>query len=533
MIYLLHHTIDVVADKRPQSEAVRFRDEALTYADLVERSTQLARCLRAQGVRRNDRVGIYMHKCVESAIAIYGIMKSGATYVPLDPLAPSHRTLFVISDCSIRHIVTHKPKLPSLRTMFSEKAFSGSLIGIDGDADLSLENVAWREVFRESTGALDDVVITEQDLSYIMYTSGSTGDPKGIMHTHHSGLSYARWAADEYGLSPDDRLTNHAPLHFDLSTFDFFAGALAGSSTVIVPEEYMKFPADYSQLLADELISVFFTVPFALIQLLLRGALEQRDHSALRWVIFGGEPLSVKYLQSLMNAWPNAAFSNMYGPAETNGCTFYHVPRDFCTDSNHHLPIGRICRNMHGLIIDENDDPVPPCEIGELVIRSPTTMQGYWRRPELNLHAFLDREIHEGFCERYYRTGDMVQDSNDGNLRFIGRKDRQVKIRGYRIELDEIEAALVSHASVEEAAVYDVPDGDVGKKLEAAIIMTDDAGPELTPSAILLYLKQHVPAYAVPGQLYVRAAFPRTSSGKIDRRALRREQANLSSASVT
>ena len=167
----------------------------------------------------------------------------------------------------------------------------------------------------------------EQDLAYILYTSGSTGDPKGIMHTHRSALAFARWAADEYGLRPADRLSNHAPLHFDLSTFDLFAGALAGATTVIIPEAVTRFPASVSKLMQDERISVWYSVPFALTQMLLRGNIGARDLTDLRWLLFAGEVFPTKYLRQLMAALPHVRFSNLYGPTETNVCTYYHVER--------------------------------------------------------------------------------------------------------------------------------------------------------------------------------------------------------------
>ena len=257
MIFLLPQAIDEAAARHPDKEAIRIYDERLTYAELAHHTNRLARVLRDQGVRRRDRVGIYMGKSMETAIAIYGIMKAGAAYVPLDPSSPINRIKYVIGDCAIRHLVTNPGKVCDLVEVLAEGARVECIIGVYPNDDLQVRCIPWGIVY-DSEGDDVDVNIVEQDLAYIMYTSGSTGDPKGIMHTHHSGLSYANWAAAAYRLTTEDRLTNHAPLHFDLSTFDFFAGALAGATTVIVPEEYMKLPASYSKLLADERISVFF-----------------------------------------------------------------------------------------------------------------------------------------------------------------------------------------------------------------------------------------------------------------------------------
>ena len=522
MIYLLPHAIDEMAIQDPQKEAVRIYDESLSYADLVHRSNQLARQLQKQGVNRRDRVGIYLNKCMETAVAIYGIMKAGAAYVPLDPSAPLNRIKYVISDCGIHHLVTNSGKTNDLKDLLAEGSVVDCVIGVKPDDELACRCISWEEVYSANGAEALRINILEQDLAYIMYTSGSTGDPKGIMHTHHSGLSYANWAASAYSLNQDDRLTNHAPLHFDLSTFDFFAGALAGATTLIVPEEYMKLPASYSNLLAKENISVFFTVPFALVQLLLRGTLDKRDLSHLRWIIFGGEPFPTKYLRDLMKKLPTTNFSNMYGPAETNGCTYYNVP-PLSDESDEPIPIGQACPNVEALVVDENDEIVAVGEIGELLVRSPTMMQGYWGRSDLNEKAFYYRNVFSNYRDVFYRTGDLVQVDQDGNYRFMGRKDRQVKVRGYRVELDEIEAAIISHPQVEEVAVFTVPDSDGSNQLGAAVIAKDNNPSSISVSDLFSRLRDSIPWYAIPNNIDIKSDFPRTSSGKINRRKLQEQ----------
>jgi amino acid adenylation domain-containing protein len=350
-----------------------------------------------------------------------------------------------------------------------------------------------------------------------MYTSGSTGDPKGIMHTHDSGLSYARMAAHTYGVRHTDRLSNHSPLHFDMSTFDYFSGPLAGATTVIIPEAYTKLPASLSRLIEAERLTIWYSVPFALIQLLVRGVLHERDLGALRWVLFGGEPFPPKHLAALMARLPGARFSNVYGPAEVNQCTFYHVP-PMPEGSDEPIPIGQVWPNARGLVVDDADQPVADGEAGELLVQTPTMMRGYWGREDLNARAFYRRSPFAGYEEVFYRTGDLVQRQPDGELRFLGRKDRQIKTRGYRVELDEVEAVLLAHPAVEEAAVFPVPDGEGSQRIEAAVILRNGS---VVPAAELIrHGKEHLPWYALPLKIEPVAAFPRTTSGKIDRRAL-------------
>ncbi len=516
-IFLLHQALDKAAERFPDREAYRCRTASLTYAEAAIKTNSLARLLVERGLQPRDRVGVYLNKSLESALAIFGVMKAGGAYVPLDPTAPVARIEFVIRDCGIRHLITDTGRTTALRQLAENGVELESVIGPSLPDDLAYPAVIWDEVFAQPGNTFPAVHAIEQDLAYVMYTSGSTGSPKGIMHTHHSGLSYAKSIAEVYNLRPEDRIANHAPLHFDISTFDFFGGPLAGSAVIIVPEEYTKLPASFSQLLEKEKASVIFTVPFALIQLLLRGALDKRDLSAMRWVIYGGEPFPTKHLRALMKALPGAQFSNIYGPAEVNGVTYYHVPQ-LPEDSDDPVPIGQMFPFAQAIVVSAEGDLVDRGSTGEMLIRSPTMMQGYWGRPDLNREAFFRRPIFADYEEIYYRTGDLVEQRADGNYMFLGRKDRQIKTRGYRVELDEVEAALTSHEDVEESAVFPIADGHGSRQIESAVILRPGAVVEA--GVLSQYLGALLPWYAVPVSIEIMPSFPRTTSGKTDRRAL-------------
>ena len=436
--------------------------------ELAGRSNALAHTLIDLRVARGEPVGIFMDKSIYTAVALYGIMKAGAPYVPLDPSAPLQRLAAMIQHCGIRVLVSAENKLKKLLEL-SKIAQLDYVVGIDAQHTGELESVSWTEVESRPQEYPPKVKIVQQDLAYIMYTSGSTGTPKGMMHTHHSGLSFATWARDEYGFHAEDVLSNHAPLHFDLSTMDYFSAICAGCTTAIIPEAYTKLPASYSQLLADQRITVLYTVPHALIQLSLRGVLEERDLSALRWAIFGGEPMVIKHLVALMEKLPHVRFDNIYGPAEVNGVTHYtieSVKRDASA-----IPIGPIASSAEALIVDDEDEPVAPGVSGELLVRTPTMMQGYWGRPDLNEDAFYRRTTPSGHEHVFYRTGDLVHNDAENNLWFLGRKDRQVKIRGYRIELDEIEAALAAIDTVEEAGAFVTTNDQSENAIQAGVIL--------------------------------------------------------------
>jgi amino acid adenylation domain-containing protein len=525
MRYLLPHAVPYWAERRPDAQAIGYLNEALTYAGLEARSNSLARALIELGLRRGERVGIYMNKCLESAVAIYGIMKAGGAYVPLDPYAPVARLSFVIKDCGIRFLLTKEAKRASVEEILAEDTGLEYLVGLDGVENGPARCLPWEQVDEFHAAPLN-LNLTEQDLAYILYTSGSTGTPKGIMHTHRSGLSFAEWAADEYSLRESDRLSNHAPLHFDLSTFDFFAGAIAGAATIIIPEALTKFPANLSKLMQDERISVWYSVPFALMQLMERGLLESRDLSALRWLLFAGEVFPTKHLRSLMAMLPEVRFSNLYGPTETNVCTYYHVA-PISGDDEQTIPIGKACGNIEDLVVDADDRPVPPGEVGELLIRGGVVMKGYWGQPEKTAAGFYRRRAFGDFEDIFYRTGDLVQLDENGDYRYLGRKDRQIKTRGYRVELDEVEVALLSHPGVEEAAAYPVPDGQGSNLIEASVILKDRA---LSVDDIVAHVARRLPPYAVPARIDLLDDFPRTSTGKINRRELQSRAAERQSS---
>src|SRR5690349_10511125 len=429
MLYLLPHAVERAAARDPDHEAIRYAGASLSYAALAERADRLAGLLREQGVRRGDRVGIHAGKGIAAAVAIYGIMKAGAAYVPLDPASPPGRQAFIVRDCGIRHLVTEPSRRVALGQLLAEGVPVECVVGVDGEAPSGVRSFSWRDVESHPPVAHDPDLV-EMDLAYVLYTSGSTGTPKGVAHSHRSALAFARVAADTYGFRPDDRMSNHAPLHFDLSTMDYFSSALAGATTVIIPDAHTRIPASYAALIESERLTVLYAVPLALTHLLLHGAIEKRDLSSVRWVLFGGEPFPTPHLRALMAALPAARFSNVYGPTEVNGVTYWLVPP--LPDDDVPIPIGGPYQNVELRIVGDDDEPVANGEIGELLARTPTMMRGYWGRPDLDARAFWAKPVYGHFEDVYHRTGDLVRRREDGLLEFHGRKDRQVKARGYR-----------------------------------------------------------------------------------------------------
>lgn len=513
MAYLLTHLIEEAADRDADQPAMVCRGDELSYGDLVNRARSLAHSLIEMGVDPGDRVGILMNKSVETAVALYGIMMAGAAYVPIDPTSPPARVAFVVNDCDIDIVISHDRHVGLLENSIADGAEFRHVIGID-PAPNSLRGTRWGDLPGDTSPVPERV--TELDLSYILYTSGSTGVPKGIMHSHRSALAWAEVTASTYDIGPGDRITNYAPIHFDLSTLDFYGGARGRATTVMVPEEHMKLPASLANLLESERITLFYTVPMAIVQLAQPGILDGRDLTALGRVLFGGEPIPVKHLRRFSELVPRARLYNVYGPTEVNGVTHHeilHIGPD-----THSIPIGAPYPNVEAAVVDEEDQPVSRGEIGELVIRAPTMMRGYWGRPDLNERAFLYRHRYAGLPEVFHRTGDLVSEEEGGLFEFHGRKDRQVKSRGYRVELDEVEAVLLQHPSVVEAAVYPVATEDSSTEICASAIVSADVATD--ESALLSFMARSLPPYAIPLRLSIETTFPRTTTGKIDRREL-------------
>jgi acyl-coenzyme A synthetase/AMP-(fatty) acid ligase len=360
------------------------------------------------------------------------------------------------------------------------------------------------------------VTTIELDPAYILHTSGSTGVPKLILHTHYTAMSFVEWAVAEYGLTPDDRLSNHSSHHTCFATFDYYAAARACATTVILTPDVLMLPASLSALLERERVTVWYSVPTALVQLSLRGELEARDLGAMRWVLFAGEVFPGKHLQRIVRQVPTARFSHVYGSTEVNVCTFYHLPPpEGLTGA---LPIGRPCATTSTLVVDAALGPVADGETGELLVRGSTVMSGYWDDPGRNARVLVRLPAPGGFDEVYFRTGDRVRRLEDGNLAFVARDDRQVKVRGYRVELEEVETALLSLAPIEEASVFTVPDGEGSSAIRAAVVAGDGEADERT---LLASLKRVLPPHAVPERIAVLGTLPRTPTGKVDGNALR------------
>jgi amino acid adenylation domain-containing protein len=508
---LIHRRLEASARAEPTRDAVVLGERSLTYAELDANANRLARLLAAEGVRPGDRVALLIEKSPETVAAIYGILKAGGTYVPLDEQAPAARLAYIMRDAGVRLVVSSAARARDWVVLREAGATFDTVVVADGPVDGQLPDVRvvdWAELAKHDDAPVD-VDVSSDDLAYVLYTSGSTGEPKGVMLSHRNCLAFVEWAADLVGVRPEDRVSSHAPFHFDLSTFDLFGAAVGGATVVLVPREQSVFPVELAGFIRDARITIWYSVPSILTLLTLRGGIGSPPPEALRTILFAGEVFPTKYLAQLMDLLPDVSFYNWFGPTETNVCTWYEVPRPASALPDD-LPIGKAIGGVTAIVADVDGKEVPHGDTGELLIQGPTVMHGYLGKPEQT-----ERVLDTSGAERLYRTGDLVAYDDEGNLRFLGRRDAQIKSRGYRIELGEIERAIYSHEGVTECAVVPVPDDVVTNRIKAYVVAHG-----LTDSELTGFCRSRLPRYMVPDEIEFRDALPKSSTGKIDRRKL-------------
>ena len=529
MAYILQQLLTRSAALYPEKPAVWARKRSLTYRELDERSTQLAHLLRQRGLKKGDRVGLFFPKCVESVVCMFGVLKAGGVYVPLDPQAPADRIGYIIENCGIRVLLTNKERRAALSAETIASLDYCVMTDDSGSNGSGNKIVPWVMLSDYPAGKAPEVTLTETDLAYILYTSGSTGRPKGVMLSHQNALTFVEWCAEKFQVKPEDRLSNHAPLHFDLSVFDVYNAIEAGATVYLVTEDLALFPTTLANFIEQQQISIWYSVPSALMLLLLHANMKAEKLPHLRTILFAGEVFPMKYLRQLADLLPSIELYNLYGPTETNVCTYYHVERERLAQMDK-LPIGIACENTEVFAVNDQDQIVTKTgEQGELYVRGPAVTYGYWADEEKTKKMVVPNRFQPHFNESMYRTGDLVTLAEDGNYYFQGRRDSQIKSRGYRIELGEIESAILSHPGVREAAVIAIPDELVGNRIKAVVAAHETH--ELKVADLQQFCGTRVPKYMIPELVEFCASLPKTSTGKIDR--VRLTQSSVAEPAMT
>lgn len=474
----LRDLVSDAAGRFPDAIAVEDDRGATTYAALDDLANQLAHALAGVGVGPGMRVGVWAHKSARTIAGMQAVLRLGAVYVPLDPKSPPARIASIVTQAQLHALLVDDAH--------------------DPPDDRPAVNLDQPRVEDRSPVCLGDR--SDADLVYILFTSGSTGTPKGVCISERNACAFVDWAVA--ALRPDrrDRFSNHAPFHFDLSVLDLYAAFSVGARVCIVPDGIAYSPGRLVRFVADRGITVWYSVPSALILMMQQGGLLDTPTPSLRTILFAGEPFPVKHLRALVDSRPGVRFLNFYGPTETNVCTAYEV-HELDPARTSPVPIGVAASGDRVWAADASGQPVAMGDVGELWVAGPTVMHGYWGRTP-----------HEG----PYPTGDLVRPLASGDFEYVGRRDAMVKVRGHRVELGDVEAALLAHPRIVDACV--LLRGEGMHATLVAFVVGDGDGPTL------LQTKQHcaglLPAYMIPGEVRRLDVLPRTRNGKIDRSAL-------------
>jgi amino acid adenylation domain-containing protein len=518
MSRLLQHGIAAQAEAGPGAVAVVMGGARLTYAELEAASSRLARVLRATGVERGDRVALLLRKSPAAIVAILATLKAGGVYVPLDTTGPLPRLARMLVAAQPRCLLTEAAVAAVATGLLAEGQAAGRpAVGWvdEPPAGTAPADFTGADV-EQADGAAFESPGAAGDPAYILFTSGSTGQPKGVVIRHANVLHFVDWATKYFDLGPQDRTSGHAPLHFDLSVFDIFGTLSAGGQLHLVPPDLGVAPDAVPCFIRDAGLTQWFSVPSVLTYLVKFDAVRPGDFPSLARLLWCGEVLPTPVLRHLMRRLPHVSFTNLYGPTETTVASSYYTVPSCPDDDAAAIPIGLPCEGEALRVLRRDGQPAAVGETGDLHIAGAGVGDGYWRNETATAAAFST----DADGVRVYRTGDLARRGADGLVYFVGRTDTQIKSRGYRIELGEIEAALHRLPELHESAVVALSTGS----FEGATICCAYAampGATVTPVTLRRALRTVLPTYMLPGRWRRFERLPRNASGKVDRPRLR------------
>lgn len=494
----IHQLFEIQTAQTPDAVAIIHENAQLTYATLNRHANGLAHYLKAQDIQHGSLVGVCTFRTPTLIVAILGILKTGAAYVPLDPAYPAERMSFILADTQAAMVLTDEQianTLPSHET-----------------CKLCLD-IAWEAIVSTNHTNLIERVVSDQ-LAYIIYTSGSTGRPKGVALTHGNAVAFLHWAFQTYTPTQLQGVLASTSVCFDLSIFELFAPLSCGG-TVILADDVLQLP----QIDAQDRVTLINTVPSAIAALLRISDLPESVHT----INLAGEPLPRFTVDQLYEQPMIERVYNLYGPSETTTySTYAHIPQTEVLAPT----IGRPIANTQAYLLDAQLEPVPSRIVGELYIGGAGVAQQYYNRPALTAERFMPNPLSSQAGSRWYKTGDLARYKADGIIEFLGRSDHQVKIRGFRIELGEIEHAFLQHSAVQEVVIH-IGEDAIGSPQLIAYLVPQDQDTRASEDnrttqthALRRHLQTTLPAYMLPSAIIWLEALPRTPNGKIDRQRL-------------
>lgn len=520
---LLQDYVDRQAQARPDAMALCCDAVELSYGELEARTNRLARALRAAGCERGDRVALLMPKSIDAIAGMVACLKAGCVYVPMDTASPYTRLQLVLRLSDSRLVLAASSSLELLRKLLAEE-----------NAGASSRRVGYLEAAKphDIAAAFDVADVAAQsseplprsasdtDLAHLLFTSGSTGQPKGVRISHRNVATYIEWAIRYFDYQPGDRISGHPPLHFDLSTMDVFSTFAAGATLFPVSPKFNLLPHRLADFIRENRLTQWFSVPSLLSYMAKFDAVRPGDFPELKRLLWCGEQFPTPALMYWMQRLPHATFTNLYGPTETTiASSFYRVPA-VPANENVAIPIGQACPGESLHILDQSLAPVAIGTIGDLYIGGSGLSAGYWNDSEKTRASFIDEPFGPG-SERIYRTGDLASCDSEGLVYLHGRVDSQIKSRGYRIELGEIEAALHASGLVSDAAVVAI-DSDSFEGVTICCAFVPAQRNVVDAGLLRSNLAARVPAYMLPARWSVLDSLPLNDNGKIDRPQLRR-----------
>jgi amino acid adenylation domain-containing protein len=526
MVRLLSEYAAQQAALQPERIALSMGDKVLTYSGLECLSNQIARAITESGCKKGDRICLLLEKSPDAIAAMIGAMKADCVYVPLDINNPAAR-LAEVMRASQPRLLLYSCATAALALRLTPGPGAGEAPVAGSLASSSAETNLPGSVFtRQDIALLSDAAIASQSspdgIAHLLFTSGSTGTPKGVAITHSNVIAFVDWAVGYFRIGNQERLSGHAPLHFDLSTFDIYGTFAAGAELRLVASELNLLPGKMAAFIRDSRLTQWFSVPAVLAHLAKFDVVQHGDFPELKRVLWCGEVLPTPVLIHWMQRLPHVEFTNLYGPTETTIASSYHTVRQVPPSPADPVPIGIACDGEELIVMDESLRPVPPGEPGSLYIGGAGLSPGYWNEGELTARAFLNWSDDSAVRKRLYRTGDLARVGPDGLVYFLGRSDSQIKSRGYRIELGEVESALTTMDALRESAVVAIDAGGwQGQSICCAFVPS--APGAVTPASLRSYLTQHIPNYMLPQYWLPFERLPRNGNGKIDRRRLREE----------